>query len=229
MSGSLGIGLDSWCIRRWCGLLGPRVLISSPPAASTSSDWHCQVRTLCLIQGSRFRAGAVRRAELHHIWYVLVLQQCCGSFPDREVAFHLTSALGSHCLIASWMDGWMDGVHPNRGEIRAVGSFLGCGYICELFLSLPFTFSFFPFQLVWNPGMVFPHHWRTVAMFFFPVPTWRGWKAGAKTGGRWRPLGATLQCKWRCWESFHQMLQRHLRRGWQKRLRGEKTDKTSSH
>ena len=46
-----------------------------------------------------------------------------------------------------------------------------------------------------------------------------GWKAGARTGGRWRPLGTALH--WRCWERFEQMLCRHLDRKWEKSLSGK--------
>lgn len=71
------------------------------------------------------------------------------------------------------------------------------------------SFSFFLHQLVWKPGRVFPHQRRTVAEFSPPcshVETSR--EAGARTDSRWRRLGATLKCMWRCWESFCQMLQK---------------------
>lgn len=55
----------------------------------------------------------------------------------------------------------------------------------------------------------------------FPVHTRRpAGRLESWSEDRWQmeAMGATLQCKWRCWEGFHQMLQRHLHRKWQKPL-----------
>lgn len=88
------------------------------------------------------------------------------------------------------MDEWIKFIQIGG---KAVDDFLGCG---ELSLLLPFMFSFFPFQLVWNPGMVFPHHWRTVAEFFPRSHAETSREAGklerrqAADGGNWEPLSS---------------------------------------
>lgn len=74
----------------------------------------------------------------------------------------------------------------------------------HLSLLLLFMFCFVPSQLLWRPAYGFLH----ISRWVFPrSPAELSREPERMDRRQMEELGDPLQCKWRCWESFQQMLQ----------------------